>query len=532
MSKFKGKPLKSTENMQNVLDGAETDFDIPERGITKETVQYFKLLRKMDRVNECVDAYYFPVTKKGNLSGYIKLSPNRSKKDGRFSTVGDVDLQCDLLGQREAQQVKKKNTVFVVEGFWDILSSFQSLYNQQPNKGAFVPAVVSPALGIGNTKSPDGTNARQQLATNMEFIQGFNNIRVCFDNDTEGKENVGQLGVQDCALVLQDFINIVLPCNDINDLLLSEGEKEVYFKLLDRNAKKFEHGSIKSGIGDTSELMQPLKKGVHLDALPNTMRLLHGLREREFTIILAPPKCGKTTLCKLLHYNLMLAKQTTLGVYLEEDLIKTKQSFIALHAGVHLPYFRENPTKADPEKVKEAIEILDKPYTMFFDDVNGRMTPENVIQQFEWAAIKGVKYIIFDHLSFVFSGDKKTDERKGIDNLLTEIAAFVKKTGVHVIAVAHITRDKNKPKPKDKDGSIKYPYWYEVEETDGRGSGAFEQVCWNMIAIDKQVTSDKSRGLTRTKILYNREWDLTGIGDYLTMNKTTGRLEATQNEEY
>lgn len=523
--------VKSKETMQSVLENVETDFDIQERGITRETVQYFKLLRKMDNVNDCVYAWYFPVTKNGKLSGYIKVNPNKPKKQGRWSTIGDVDTGCDLLGQREAAKVKK-NTLFIVEGFWDVLTAFQSLYNNQPNKGAILPAVVSPALGIGNVHSPDGTNARQQISKNIEFVQSFGSIRTCFDNDIGLKENVGQLGVQDCALVLQNFINIVLPCNDLNELMVEHGEREVYFKLLDRSAKEFEHGSIKTGIGDTTSLMKPLKKGIFLEALPKTMKLLHGLREREFTVILAPPKCGKTTLCKLIHYNLMLAGQSTLGVYLEEDLNKTKQSFIALHAGIHLPYFREDPSRADKDKVNEAIALLDNHKTMFFDDVEGRMRPENVIQQFEWAAIKGVKYIIFDHLSFVFSGDKNKDERKGIDNLLTEVAAFVKKTGVHVIAVAHITYDKNRPKPKNKDGTIKYPYWYEVEEHDGRGSSAFTHVCWNLITIDKQVTEDKSRGLTRTKILYNREWDLTGVGDYLTMNKTTGRLETTLPEEY
>ena len=53
------------------------------------------------------------------------------------------------------------------------------------------------------------------------------------------------------------------------------------------------------------------------------------------------------------------------------------------------------------------------------------------------------------------------------------------------------------------------------------------------IAIDKQMIKGGGRGLTRTKVLLNREWDLTGIGDKLTMNKISGRLQvATQDEEY
>jgi len=168
----------------------------------------------------------------------------------------------------------------------------------------------------------------------------------------------------------------------------------------------------------------------------------------------------------------------------------------------------------------------------FFDDVKGRMTPDNVMAQLEWAYLKGAKFAILDHLSFVLSADKSgTNERLAIDQLLTDVASFVKKTTMSILVVAHITRDKNKPKPKNKDGSIQYPYWYEVESDDGRGSGAFEQVCTTMIAIDKQIIEGGGRGLTRTKVLLNREWDLTGIGDLLTMDKQSGRLKV-HTEEY
>ena len=101
---------------------------------------------------------------------------------------------------------------------------------------------------------------------------------------------------------------------------------------------------------------------------------------------------------------------------------------------------------------------------------------------------------------------------------------------MHILAVAHITRDKNRIKPKNPDGTIKYPYWYEVDEQDGRGSGAFEQVCSNLWAIDKEVKEDGSRGLSRVKVIHNREWDLSGFGDELTIHPHTGRMVAHEQE--
>lgn len=522
--------LKQIEALPSwALDGTQTT---PDWGIKQETCEHFGVKVFFPTTEQKVTGIYFPVTKRKQIVGYVKVNPSLSKNGGRFTIVGDVSIDCELVGQNVARRSKK---LFIVEGMKDLLTAFQVL---REGGSAYagkdvIPSVVTFALGIGDP-SKGMTNARQAIANNLEFVEGYSEIITCFDNDDHneiGKYNVGQEGVKDCALVLKDFKNVLLSTNDIHDLYKDEGADKVYRKLM-FDAKPFELGSISTGITDTEALMQPLKKGIYLDALPDTMRLLHGLREREFTVILAPPKCGKTSLCKLINYHLILHGQKTLGCYLEEDLVKTRQSMIALHTNTHLPRFRENPACADPEKVKEAMEILSSDACMFYDDRVGKMKPEDVIPTFEWAAIKGAKFIVLDHLSFVFSGDSNQNERKGIDNLLTDIAAFVKKTGVHVIAVAHITRDKNKPKPKDKEGNIKYPYWYEVEETDGRGSGAFEQVCWNMIAIDKEVTEDKSRGKTRTKILYNREWDNTGIGDVLTMNPMTGRLQAVEAESY
>lgn len=540
MSKFKGKPKRSEMNeaLQDVLkfpiwaiDGSNGTMD---RGITKETCEHFGIRTFYSEVNQRVEAHYFPVTKKGKLSGFIKVSPNLSKKNGRFQTVGDVSVDCDLLGQSQSKQGKK---LFIVEGVWDLATAWQALKEAYKDKTGkdISPCVVTFPLGIGDpTKGV--TNSRQSISRNSLYVSRFSEVITCFDNDNpdnlEDVDNIGQLGVKDCAIVLKNFKNVVLPANDCNELYLDKGAEALYKELM-FNAKPFELASISTKPSSKERLLTPLKKGVEIPFLPKLNRLMQGIREKELTILLAPPKCGKTTLLKAINYELIKAGEPTLGCYLEEGIEKTEQSIIALHAGVHLPAFRQNPSIADDTLVDEAIALMDSDVCMFFDDVEGKMKPSEVMPTFEWAVSKGAKYILFDHLSFVFSGDAGSgNERKDIDLLLTEMAAFVKKTGVHIIAVAHITIDKNRPKPKNQDGSIKYPYWYEVEEHDGRGSSAFAQVCWNMWAIDKEITEGLGRGKTRLKVLYNREWDNTGVADLLTVNPLTGRLQTVLPEEY
>ena len=524
MSKFKGTAKKSSTTMlQEVLDNAQTDFAIPERGITEATVQHFGIRRFMNVINNTVDSYFFPITKKKEITGFIKVTPSRSKKDGRFTTVGDVTINCELLGQAQATKGKK---VFIVEGCFDMLSAFQSLNSHKGSYSGF-PTVVSPALGIGDINK-GVTNSRQHIAANIEFVNSYTDTVVCFDND-EGEVNVGQEGVQDLALILKDFSNVVLPVNDCNDMMKEQGEKELYFALL--TAKPYENEHIITGGIDIEELLEPLKEGIRINVLPNTSRVLRGFREREMTIVLAPTGIGKTTVCKEIGYSLVKQGHKVGHVFLEEDLKKTQQSYIALDNSVHLPKFREDPTCITKAQAQASYDtLINTPRTMWMKHF-GSLSPASLMSKFEWMAIKGMEYIILDHISMVFSGSDNGNERKEIDMLLTELAAFTTKTGVHPIIVSHVKRTNKLPK-RDKEGNITYPYWDEVDTTQARGSGAFEQLGWNLIGIEPEILEDKRRGRIRTRILKNREWGQLGVGDILTMSPQTGRLILATEEEF
>ena len=114
--------------------------------------------------------------------------------------------------------------------------------------------------------------------------------------------------------------------------------------------------------------------------------------------------------------------------------------------------------------------------------------------------------------------------------MLTKLAGLVTVTGVHLIVVAHIKRTGFKA-PKDKEGNTKYPYWEEVGIQDARGSGAFEQIAWNIIALEPERLESGERGRVRTRVLKNREWGKLGVGDVLKMHDVTGRLIPAEQED-
>jgi len=519
MSSFKGPVQKSKQTVKEVLEfpiKALTD-----RGIKLETCEHFGVRSEFSVVDGTVIAHYFPVTKGGKLTGFLKRDLTKPKKKA-FSTVGIVEVTSDLVGQGVCTKSKR---LFICEGQYDYLSVWQALYFSEYNqslKTPFIPNVVTIGLGAGN--------AVEHIGNNIDFVNQYAEPCTVFDNDeaTPEQRADGEILGRDAAMLVslafEGFKDVYLDLKDPNEYIKSSRSEDLA-KLCMFSAKEYQVESVEYGAGGIDDILKPVPKGIMIPGLPILMSKMRGFRPAELTVILAPPKAGKTTLCKLINYHLLLMKVKTLGIYLEEDVTKTRQSFIAMDNNVHLPCFRENPLLISQDNIQRSMEtVLNPKYASFTIDRKGHIGPDRLMQILELEAARNTKFVILDHLSFVFSGSKNGNERKEIDNLLTDLAAFIKRTGVSVIAVAHITRDKSRGKPKNPDGSIKYPYWYEIEPDDGRGSGAFEQVTWNLIGLDKQIKEDKSRGYSRISLLYAREWDNTGICDVLTLDPHTGRM--------
>lgn len=494
---------------------------IPERGLTKETCEHFGFRVALNEQNgKDIEAIYSPIYKKGELVGYQKKDLTVPKDHKyHFTHIGSVTKDCDLFGMNVAPTGGKKS--FTTEGYLDTAAAWQTLKERYPSGN---PAVV----GVASTSW-----AKVQVGHNLDFYSKFSENIFAFDQDEatpeEKKKGVkkGKEALQDVALLIPDIKVAKFSENDPNKMLLDGKKDELYWALVSK-AEKYKPEEIKFG-GDISleDIMTPLEEGLYIEALPLLMKKLHGLRKPELTILLAPTKSGKSTICREIGYGI-LKKGAFLGnLFLEEDMKKTTQAYLCLDNNTLLPAFREDPSiipKGDLQKSYD--EILNNGKAMFLEA--SKLDPETVLTNMRFMAAMGAEYIILDHLSYVFSGSKTDNERKDIDLLLHELAAFKKEANVHVIVVAHIKRKDFQPK-KTKEGDIIYPYWIPVNKEDGRGSGAFEQLCDNLITIEPEVVAEGKRGRIRLKVEAAREWDDTGIADVLIMDRNTGRMVNAEN---
>jgi len=473
---------------------------LKDRHLNKSTLEHYGVKVSMSGSTGEIDSHYYPITKASKVTGYkVRDLPKK------MYTQGDSKGAVELFGQKVTPSGGKK--LVITEGELDALSVYQMLLKKYPQ---YPPSVVSLPFG----------DKAQAVADNLEFVNSFQEVLIYTDMDDAGKKCA-----EDIAKLVGAKAKVITTTEkDASDMLV--GGKSQEFINAFFNAKSFTPvGVVEGGIGKDA-LRKPLEKGVYVDVLPKTMEKLRGFRKSEMTIVLAPAGVGKTTISKEIGYALNKAGKKIEHIFLEEKLQKTQQSYIAMDNNVHLARYREDPTIVGEE-------AFDKSYSKLVENqlyINhwGSISPDEIMSHLRYGASWGAEFAILDHVSMVFSGSDNTNERKEIDKLLTDMAAFTNESDMHLIVISHITR-KNRPFRKSDD----YPYWETVASDAGRGSGAFEQLAHNIITLEVEyLDEDMNKGRIRTRVAKNREWSTLGVGDVLTYSMETGRISPEKQRAF
>lgn len=472
-----------------------------ERGISKATMERFGVRCTVDESNRKPDCFYFPYyDPDGNVTGYKR----RKVASKEFSVLGKVR---GLFGQQQA----KSGAAFcvIVEGEIDQLSVAE-MFAQRGKDWVVV--------SIPNGASEDGTPDKA-VTREIDWITKHPRIALAYDMDPPGRASANALADMIVSRCLVKHVH--MPVKDANEML-KRGMVDEFYKCLS-NAREHKPDQIVMGNdGELQELVTPIEVGIDFPFMPKTCAKLKGFRTREITTFLAPPNLGKSSLMRQMMYHILSTTDEEVGAfYLEETVAKSKQSVLAYHANVPLNKFRQDPSCADPRLVQEAYETLLPRLNLF--EHKGRMISDDLIERkIEYMVqAKGCKTIFLDHLSFIISGREGGDERRGIDNLMTRLARSVEDLNYRLFMVSHIKRGEKEQSRKNS--AQKYPYWEVLGMSEGRGSGAIEQLSHTLISMEKQVLDpeeDNTRGLLRTRINRAREWGLVGVADYLTMDST------------
>jgi len=481
------KPTRSLE-MTGVIAA------IPDRRISQSTCQRYGVTVEYGTDGQIVKHHY-PYHNKD--TGAVTGTKVRITETKSFYATGEFN-EAGLFGQQAFKTGGKYITI--TEGETDALAVNEMFDGKWP-----VVSIRSGAAG-----------AAKDIKANLEWLETFDNVVICFDNDKPGQEAAKS--------VLNLFTpnkakNVTLPAKDAGDMLKSN-QVQAFVKEW-WNAKTFRPDGIVSGL-DTWDLLQEKRD---VKSIPYPWDCLnaftYGFRPQELVTITSGSGMGKSQIMRELEYYLLKNTEDNIGILaLEEDIPKTTLGIMSIEANklLHVPEVRAGVSIEEERGYWERTFGLDKLQLL---DHWGSTSEDDLLGRIRYMA-KGLdcKWIILDHLSIVVSDQDNGDERKAIDSIMTNLRKLVQETGVGLFLVSHLRRPSG-AKAHEDGGKISLG--------ELRGSAAIAQLSDIVIGLerDQQHVDPEIRNTTTVRVLKNRFVGLTGPACYLYYDKESGRMIET-----
>lgn len=220
---------KSPEEIRAILDEVEElpFMALKSRGISLEVAERFGVRVGLSHTDgETPASHYYPKTTDGDVTGY-KV---RTLDHKAFYSVGNSGKDFFGIQQARYGDVYTK-TLFIFEDELSAMSGYQCFGSH--SKSAIKPACVS---------LPNGASAAASaIANNRAFVESFEEIIVCMDNDDAGQEAVSKIRAMlphiKVARIPKGFTKDGKEIKDANDLLM-DGRSLELFNALRYNAAK------------------------------------------------------------------------------------------------------------------------------------------------------------------------------------------------------------------------------------------------------------------------------------------------------
>lgn len=507
------------------------------RGVRKDTCEKYEVRAGVSEADgKTVEAFYFPsYNQKGVITGFKKQDLTKEKSEKfHWTTVGSVVIGNKLFAQQQAEGVqRKRGTMTCVEGEWDMLSCAQAMLDQVKDTKfeGMEPFVVSIPMGTAN--------AVEAMLHNGAFVKSFTDLQIMFDDDfctpAEKTKNIMK-GHEAREAVASAFmgagINLatVTPpagFKDASDMLQADKSVELA-KLVQFGGKAYCAEKIATaGSISFDELIAKQPEGVYIKSFPLLMEKIHGFRKSELVLLTSGSGVGKSTITSIFAADFIEAGMKTGLIFLEETKVQTLQRMVAHKLKVNFNTFKVDPLSvANEADIRTAYDsIVENDMAVFLDHFGNLPVSELMNKIKTMHLVNKCSFIIIDHLTLVASGSGgDSDERKVLDQVMTELAAFCASNEVGIIAISHINRGgfaDNKP-PKDADEN---PYWVKVDKSHMRGSAALEQLSWTILGVENQILPDRGRGNVRLTVLKNRTFGHLGVADEFKLNQDTWEVE-------
>ena len=471
------KPLSMPVKKNNFERGEYVD--LPKRKIFADTCRKFYY--------QCNSQYQ--IANYFNNKGEVVAQKLRTK-DKQFKWVGDTS-DILLYGQNLFRDGGKM--LIITEGEIDCLTISQHFCkNSYP--------VVSIPMGV--------QSAAKYVAKYIDWIEQFDAVTFCFDSD-----KVGQEAAVECAKILSAGKAKIctLPLKDASEMVTNFQSKQLVDALYD--ARIYRDDSIIPWQDTWDKLFDFLDNPSIKYPYQGLNALTGGIRKSEIVTFTAGSGIGKSSVCReIAHHMYALGHKVGYLAY-EESAERSALGLLSIaeNLPLHMP---EVASLIDREELKNKFDKLNN--KIYFDRHWGSTEKKIILNKIKNLNKQfGIDYFFLDHINILISGINDGDERRMIDNLMTDLRKLVQELEISLIIVCHLKR---------LDGNRDHVDGAQVSLGHLRGSGAIAQLSDMVIGYERNQQDEEVKNNMTVRVLKNRFLGKTGVACELYYDEKTGRL--------
>ena len=469
--------IHQTKSVQ-ILGSAER---LQKRNISQKVCEKYKIYRDGDKLR-----FYYH-----DESGIVKGAKVKTK-DKQFRYEGEST--GTFFGQHLFPSTGKR--VVITEGELDAVSCYEAMPGW--------PMVSLPSGAAA---------AKKAIQRNLEWLQGYEEIVLFFDNDDAGRK-----ATEEACQVLPPgkvkIANLLGDYKDASDAISTNDSHAVCKAIWD--AKPYRPDGIVDGKSLLDLVTTPSPAADHDYPFQGLQSKLHGIRYGELVTITAGSGIGKSSFCRELATNLLSKGERVGYLALEESNRRTALGLMSAHVGKSL-HLGEHTH----EELTAAFDATMANWNLYLFDGFGSYDPDVIYNRIEYLA-SGLdcRIIFLDHLSILLSG-LDGDERRMIDTTMTKLRSLVERTGIVLFLVSHLKRTSSDQ--NHEEGA-------RVTLGQLRGSAAIAQLSDAVIGLERNQQSNQARSATTVRVLKNRYSGETGVACMLDYDLNTCKFHETQAE--
>jgi len=451
----------------------------------------------------------------------LRLGAKHRSSTKNFYTNGNFQ-EASLFGVQTLRKdaVKREGSVIVTEGEADALAAFQMANRIDPSSTSLTSDTMKRSIICSLSIKSGAASAERDFRNNLELLESFDKVYICFDSDQNGKEAAPK-----CARLLSPGKAYIVNLEKKDACEYSADNKATEFTTHVIGSKPY----TPSGIANAADNFDSLWDDQSTVSIPFPWKDLQektlGIRSREIVTWCAGTGVGKSSVLRELEHFYLRSTDKKIGIIaLEEGLERTKRGILAVEANDRL-HLNEVFSTYSKEKIREYFDNTLGSGRVYLYDHFGSMNVQDLLSRIRYMVVGLETSIIFiDHLSILSSGLDITDERKSIDKTMTLLRQLTEETGCTIHLVTHLRRLSSDRSHEASDAEINLSHL--------RGSHGISQISDSVIALERNTMADDpiEANTVTLRVLKCRYTGDVGLAGRLYYNKITGRLENVEED--